>query len=114
MAASARNAAVRDVFRPTLRQARNDPVNQKPQVRLENTQELQLLCNCCGQPYYPTKSWQDKLEAVFVGTERYAICPVCTQSVSDRIFINPAYRRRCRRQVERLQALYEQAQQKKH
>src|SRR5271169_5662156 len=68
---------------------------------------MQLICNCCGQPYYPTKSWQDKLEAVILGTERYAICPVCTQAAPKHVFTDPGYRRRCRYQVQRLQALYE-------
>ncbi len=83
------------------------------QARLENTQAMQLLCNCCLQPYYPNKSWQDKLQAVFLGTERYAICPVCTQAPPEHIFTDAAYRRHCRYEVERLQVLYERAQ-KKH
>ena len=43
-----------------------------------NTLEVQLICNCCGQPYYPDKSWEDRLRAVIFGAERFAICPVCT------------------------------------
>ncbi|PYV54224.1 MAG: hypothetical protein DMG96_20030 [Acidobacteria bacterium] len=79
----------------------------KLSVRLENTQEVQLLCTCCGQPYYPTKAWQDKLQAIFVGAEKYAIGPVCTQKPSDDVFSDQNYRRRCRYHVERLQVLYE-------
>jgi hypothetical protein len=81
----------------------------KLQVNLANTLQMQLICNCCGQPYYPNKSWQDKLEAVIVGAERYAICPVCTQAPPMSVFANPVYRRRCRYEVRRLQALYELA-----
>ena len=85
----------------------------KSEIRLEYTQEVQLLCNCCRQPYYPNKSWQDQLEAAFLGTERYAICPVCTQAPPEHIFSNAAYRKRCRYQVERLEALYKLAQKKR-
>jgi hypothetical protein len=79
----------------------------KLQLSLANTFQMQLICDCCGQPYYPSKSWQDNLEAVALGTERYAICPVCTQAPPEHVFTDPGYRRRCRYQVQRLQALYE-------
>jgi hypothetical protein len=84
-------------------------VKHTPQVRLEYTQEVQLLCNCCGQPYYPNKSFRDKLEALYFGAERFAICPVCTQAPPEHVFTDPAYRRRCHYQVKRLQVLYELA-----
>lgn len=88
-------------------------MRHKSEVRLEYAQEMQLLCNCCGQPYYPNKSWEDRLQVVFFGTEKYAICPVCTQVPPEHVFTNPDYRRRCRYQVTRLQVLYEAAH-KKH
>jgi len=81
-------------------------VKRPSQIRLEPELEMQLLCNCCGQPYYPNKSWHDKLEALYFGSERYAVCPVCTQAPPEHIFIDPAYRRRCVYQVKRLQALF--------
>ncbi len=114
-AVSAQRVAVRDKFQSTIFRLirRANSVKPKSEIRFENTQEMQLLCNCCLQPYYPNKSWQDNLQAVFLGAERYAICPVCTQSPPEHIFTDPAYRRRCRYQVERLQALYELTQ-KKH
>jgi hypothetical protein len=70
-----------------------------------DTLELQLICNCCRQPYYPGKSWEDCLRAVVFGTEKYSICPVCTQSPPQDVFDSPAYRARCRREVRRLQKL---------
>jgi hypothetical protein len=114
-AVSAQDAVVRDKFQLTIFRLirRANYVKQKSEIRLENTQEVQLLCNCCLQPYYPNKSWQDKLEAVFLGAERYAVCPVCTQAPPEHIFIDPAYRRRCHYHVGRLEALYTLTQ-KKH
>jgi hypothetical protein len=54
-------------------------------LRLETqpacTLELQLLCKCCGQPYYPNKAWTDRLHAVYFGAERFAVCPVYTQAL---------------------------------
>jgi hypothetical protein len=71
------------------------------------TYEMQLICNCCGQPYYPDKAFEDKLKAIFFGTEKYAICPLCTQQVPEETFHNEGYRIRCRKEVKRLQRLYE-------
>jgi len=79
-------------------------------MRVADTQEMQLICNCCGQPYQPDKAWQDKLQAVLLGAERFAICPVCTQAPPVSVFNDPAYRRRCQREVRRLQGLYEERQ----
>jgi hypothetical protein len=70
------------------------------------TQELQLICKCCGQPYYPDKACTDKLDAVYFGAERFAVCPVCTQAVLEHVFLDPGYRRRCVREVRRLQRMY--------
>jgi hypothetical protein len=70
------------------------------------TLEVQLVCNCCQQPYYPNKSWEDRIRAVF-GAEKYAMCPLCTQAVPDHVFHNASYRRRCRSEVVRLQRLFE-------
>jgi hypothetical protein len=82
----------------------------KPQLVLEmpiETQEVQLICHCCGQPYHPDKSWEDCLQAVVFGAEKYAICPLCTQAVPDDVFRDDGYRRRCHYEVARLQSLYE-------
>jgi hypothetical protein len=77
------------------------------------TQEVQLICNCCGQPYYPNKAWEDKLRAVVLGAEKFAICPLCTQAPPEQVFNSFEYRQRCFYEVRRLQRLYEQAQRKK-
>ena len=76
------------------------------------TQEVQLVCNCCGQPYHPNKSWEDRLRAVVFGAERFAICPICTQSPPQDVFETLEYRRRCLREVRRLQKAYEKAMKK--
>src|SRR5580704_7442276 len=70
------------------------------------TLELQLMCKCCGQPYYPDKAWTDKLHAVYFGAERFAVCPVCTQAALEHVFPDPEYRRRCVREVRRLERMY--------
>ena len=79
-------------------------------LRLETkptfTQESESLCKCCGQPYYPEKAWKDKLHAVHFGAERFAVCPACTQGALEDLFSDPAYRRRCVREVRRHQRMY--------
>jgi hypothetical protein len=83
----------------------------KPKLGLEmrpaDTQEMQLVCNCCGQPYYPNKSWEDRIRAIIFGAEKYAICPLCTQAVPDEVLRNEGYRQRCHYEVARLQRLFE-------
>ena len=83
----------------------------KPKLGLEirpaDTQEMQLVCNCCGQPYYPNKSWEDRIRAIIFGAEKYAVCPLCTQAVADDVFRDGAYRQRCHYEVTRLQRLFE-------
>jgi hypothetical protein len=83
----------------------------KPKLGLEmrpaDTQEVQLVCNCCGQPYYPNKSWEDRIRAIIFGAEKYAICPLCTQAVPDDVLRNEGYRQRCHYEVGRLQRLFE-------
>src|SRR5258708_39665541 len=79
-------------------------------MQLANVYQMQLICNCCRQPYYPNKGWEDRLEAVFLGTEKFAICPICTQAPPVPVLNDPKYQRRCVREVRRLQLLYEQAQ----
>lgn len=74
------------------------------------TQELQLLCPCCRQPYQPVKCWEDQLNAVIHGQEKFAICPVCTQAPSPHVFETAGYRRRCAYEVRRLQELWENEQ----
>jgi hypothetical protein len=34
-----------------------------------NTQEMQLICNCCMQPYYPKKAREDRIQAILFGAE---------------------------------------------
>jgi hypothetical protein len=79
------------------------------EMRPLDTQEVQLICNCCGQPYYPNKSWEDRIKAIVFGAEKFAMCPLCTQAVSDEVFRDESYRERCRREVARLQRLFEAA-----
>ncbi|MGA3317562.1 MAG: hypothetical protein ABSC64_14115 [Candidatus Korobacteraceae bacterium] len=83
----------------------------KPKLALEmrpaDTQEMQLICNCCGQPYYPNKAWEDRIRAIIFGAEDYAVCPLCTQAVPDDILHDEGYRQRCRYKVERLRELFE-------
>lgn len=74
-------------------------------MRPANTQEMQLICNCCGHPYYPNKVREDQQKAIIFGAEKYTICPLCTQSVPDEIFRDGAYRQRCHYEVARLQLL---------
>ena len=75
-------------------------------MRPANTQEMQLICNCCGHPYYPNKVREDQQKAIIFGAEKYTICPLCTQSVPDEIFRDGAYRQRCHYEVARLQLLF--------
>ena len=82
-------------------------IRVEPSNQLDVRQELQLRCDCCGQPYHPDKGWQDRLEAVLLGTERYAICPVCAQVPPQSVLSNPVYRKRCQLEVRRLQRQYE-------
>jgi hypothetical protein len=72
-----------------------------------HTQDMQLICNYCAQPYYPNKSWEDRIRAVLFGAEKYAMCPLCTQAVPDEVFRNERYRQRCHSEVARLQRLFE-------
>jgi hypothetical protein len=68
--------------------------------------EMQLLCNCCDQPYYPDKAWEDRLRATVFGAEQYAICPLCTQQVPTPVLADEGYRTRCRDTVEKWRALF--------
>jgi hypothetical protein len=81
--------------------------NLKLELRLADTQELQLICNCCGQPYYPNKAWEDRIKAIIFGAEDYAICPLCTQAVPDNIRCDEVYRQKCRYKLNRLRELFE-------
>jgi hypothetical protein len=80
------------------------------EARAGLSQDLQLVCKCCGQPYYPMKCWQDQLNAVIEGQEKFAICPICTQTPPPGVFQSVRYRRRCLSEVKRLQKLWEQDQ----
>jgi hypothetical protein len=77
------------------------------EMRTSPTQEVQLICNCCGQPYYPNKSWEDRMRAIIFGAEKYSICPLCTQEVQSDVFQDEGYRKRCRTEVARLQQMFE-------
>jgi hypothetical protein len=83
----------------------------KPKLALEmrpaDTQEMQLICNCCGQPYYPNKSWEDRITAIIFGAEKYVLCPLCTQAVPDIVLHDEGYRQRWRYKVARLQELFQ-------
>jgi hypothetical protein len=83
----------------------------KPKLALEmrptNTQEVQLLCNCCGQPYYPNKAWEDRITAIIFGAEKYAMCPLCTQAVPDAVLHDEGYQLRWRYKVAILQELFQ-------
>jgi hypothetical protein len=77
------------------------------EMSMSPTQEVQLICNCCGQPYYPNKSWEDRMRAIVFGAEKYSVCPLCTQEVPFDVFEDAGYRERCQSQVARLQQMYE-------
>lgn len=79
------------------------------EMRTSTTQEMQLICNCCGQPYYPNKSWEDRMRAIIFGAEKYSICPLCAQEVPTDVFEDEDYRKRCRREVARLQRMFDLA-----
>jgi intein/homing endonuclease len=76
------------------------------EIRSAETLEVQLICTCCGQPYYPDKSWEDRIRAIIFGAEEYAMCPLCTQAVPDETLRDERYRARCRYKVERLRELF--------
>jgi hypothetical protein len=79
------------------------------EMRTSPTQEVQLICNCCGQPYYPNKSWEDRMKAIIFGAEKFSVCPLCTQEVPSDVFQDEDYRMRCRREVARLQRMFDLA-----
>ncbi|SRR6266851_7611541 len=60
------------------------------EMRPVDTQEVQPICNCCGQPYYPNKSWEDRIKAIILGAEKYAICPLCAQAISSVLIRGPS------------------------
>lgn len=72
-----------------------------------NTQEMQLICDCCTQPYYSKKAREDRMQTLVLGAEKYAICPRCEQIVPGDIFPDERYRNRWRNEVARLQRLFE-------
>src|SRR5215813_252067 len=70
----------------------------------------QLICECCAQPYYPHEDWRVQLKAFAKATsesQKYKICPLCTQAVSDQTFADYLYRARWRKHSQRLQRLWE-------
>jgi hypothetical protein len=46
-------------------------------------QETSLQCSCCTQTYHPNRALTDRLEAWLFGSEPYAVCPICEQTVPD-------------------------------
>ncbi len=96
---------------PLLQSNIRSEESMKPKLGLEmrpaDTQEVQLVCNCCGQPYYPNKSWEDRIRAIIFGAEKYAVCPLCTQAVPDDVLRDEGYRQRCHYEVARLQRMFE-------
>jgi hypothetical protein len=76
------------------------------------SQEMQLICSCCRQPYHGQKTVLDQLFAILVGTEKYSICPLCTQAVPRQTLRTESYRRRAREQGRRLQRICESATRK--
>jgi hypothetical protein len=76
-----------------------------------NTQEMQLICDCCTQPYYSKKAREDRMQTILFGAEKYAICPLCDQAVPGDVFPDERYRRRWRNEVARLQLLFESGRQ---
>ena len=76
-------------------------------VRPTNRQEVQLICNCCGQAYYPNKAWEDRLRAIIFGAEKYANCPSCTQEVSEQVLHDEGYRKRCRDTFTKWRKMFE-------
>lgn len=75
-------------------------------LQQSDTQELQLICNLCGQPYYPNEAWEDQIEATIFGAEKYALCLLCTQTVPDAVVHDEAYRQRWRYKLARLRELF--------
>lgn len=69
------------------------------ELRVAVTQEFQLICACCRQPYDPTKFRDD----VLFGAEKYAVCPLCTYVVPPSVFDDDNYRNRCCRVYARRQ-----------
>lgn len=49
------------------------------------------------------------MRAIMFGAEKYSVCPLCTQEVPTDVFQNEAYRKRCRREVARLQHMFDLA-----
>jgi hypothetical protein len=71
------------------------------QLSPADTQELQLICKCCRQPYYPNHAWESSWDAVVLGAEKFAICPICGQKVSQEQFESYRYRERWLRAVKK-------------
>jgi hypothetical protein len=77
---------------------------RKP-LRQAMTQEMQLVCECCEQPYSPNKSFEDRSDATVFGTEKYALCPRCTQAVPADVLTDRGYRLRCERHAAAMEHL---------
>ena len=79
------------------------------QVSPADTQAMQLICKCCRQPYYPNKAWESAWDTVILGAEKFAICPICGQKVSEAKFESYRYRERWLRAVKKQLANRSQA-----
>ena len=77
------------------------------EARPAMTMEVHLICNCCRQPYHSEKCWQDQLNALIEGQEKFAICPVCTQAPPPHVYETTGYKRRCLHEVKRIYKLWE-------
>ena len=49
------------------------------------------------------------MRAIIFGAEKYSVCPLCTQEVPSDVFQDEDYRKRCRREVARLQQMFDVA-----
>ena len=65
------------------------------------TLEVQLICRCCRQPYYPDKAWESQWDQVVLGAEKFAVCPICGQTAPQDKFESMNYRMRWLRAVKR-------------
>jgi len=63
------------------------------------TQEVQLICKCCRQPYYPDSAYGASWDAMILGVEKFAICALCGQGVPPKMFESYNYRSRWLRAV---------------
>lgn len=66
-------------------------------------QTFQLDCSVCFQSITHEKQRESAQLDVLFGSLKYAICPCCSQQVSDATFKDKRYRRRCDRLIAKLE-----------